>query len=72
MNAVKMNIPIDAVGKLLFVSSLRPYIVFAVHNLSKYLDLHGEDHYKAVLRLIQYLGRTTNCGLNIDNAESNH
>ena len=53
----------------MFVSNLRPDVVFAVNSLARYLERLGEEHYQAALRIIPFLLTTRDCGLNIDKAE---
>ena len=45
------------------MSCTRPDIVYVVSKLSRYTSNLGQDHWKAILRLLGYLKHTKNYGL---------
>ena len=51
----------EAVGSLIYVSQgTRPDIAYAVNNVSRFNNNHGEAHWKAVKRIFRYLKGTIN------------
>ncbi|CAM9326373.1 unnamed protein product [Sphacelaria rigidula] len=53
----------EAVGALMCIATMaRPDLSFAAHNVAKFSDNPGPAHWKAVI-LMQYLKRTTDCGI---------
>ncbi|XP_076547399.1 uncharacterized protein LOC143305951 [Osmia lignaria lignaria] len=54
----------EAVGSLMFLAIVtRPDIAYAVNAVSKYLNDHDESHWRAVKRIISYLVKTANMGI---------
>lgn len=51
----------EAVGSLLFIAQCtRPDISFAVNDVSRFNNNHGEIHWRAVKRIMRYLKGTAN------------
>jgi hypothetical protein len=59
----------EVVGSLMFISGLRPDIRYAVMRLARFMHSYGKEHYKAALKIVQYLGRTRDSGLDINPLE---
>ncbi|GBP26795.1 Retrovirus-related Pol polyprotein from transposon TNT 1-94 [Eumeta japonica] len=59
------NLPYrEAVGSLMHVAILsRPYIMFAVNLVSRFLNCYDESHWTAVKKILKYLKDTINYGL---------
>ncbi|CAN0453096.1 unnamed protein product [Ascophyllum nodosum] len=56
----------EAVGALMWVANMtRPDPVFTAHTLAKFGDNPGPEHWKAVMKALQYLKRTASLGSNI-------
>ncbi|CAN0477556.1 unnamed protein product, partial [Ascophyllum nodosum] len=54
----------EAVGALMWVANMtRPDLVFTAHTLAKFGDNPGPEHWKAVMKALQYLKRTASLGL---------
>ncbi|GKA20789.1 retrovirus-related pol polyprotein from transposon TNT 1-94 [Tanacetum coccineum] len=63
----------NAVGSLMFLMvCTRPYIVYAVSVVSKYLVNSGKNHWKVVKWILKYLRGTTNVGLVYGTNRGNH
>ncbi|CAN0472465.1 unnamed protein product [Ascophyllum nodosum] len=49
----------EAVGALMWVANMtRPDLIFTAHTLAKFGDNPGPEHWKAVMKALQYLKRT--------------
>ena len=61
----KSNAPYrEAVGSLVFLASIsRPDIAYAVNPVSKYLNNHNVEHWRAVKRIFSYLKGTAEYGI---------
>jgi len=46
------------------MNCIRPDITYSVSKLSRYTSNPGEDHWKAIIRVLRYLRCTLNNGLN--------
>lgn len=59
------NVPYrEAVGSLMFLAIVsRPDIAYAVNLVSRYLNKHGESHWRAVKRIFAFLVGTKNVGI---------
>ena len=59
------NVPYcEAVGALMFVAIVsRPDIAYAVNSVTKFLNKHGQIHWRAVKRIIAYLKGTSEFGI---------
>lgn len=54
----------EAIGSLMFLSIVsRPDISFAVNLVSKYLNRHNEEHWRAVKRIFSYVSGTIKYGI---------
>ena len=54
----------EAVGALMWVANMtRPDLVFTAHTLAKFGDNPGPEHWKAVMKALQYLKRTASLGV---------
>lgn len=54
----------EAVGSLMFLSIVsRPDISFAVNLVSKFLNRHSKEHWRAVKRIISYVAGTVDYGI---------
>lgn len=54
----------EAVGSLMFLSIVsRPDISYAVNLVSKFLNRHGKEHWRAVKRIISYVAGTVKYGI---------
>lgn len=54
----------EAVGSLVFLATVtRPDIAFAVNAVSKFLNNHGPEHWRAVKRIFAYLKGTIDYGI---------
>ncbi|CAH2099085.1 unnamed protein product [Euphydryas editha] len=54
----------EAVGSLIHAATVsRPDILFAVSQVSRFLNCHNESHWNAVKRILKYLKDTKNYGL---------
>ncbi|KAL0554292.1 hypothetical protein IC582_008210 [Cucumis melo] len=52
------------IGSLIYIMSCtRPDIAYAISKLSRYTSNPGQDHWKAILRILGYLKHTENYGL---------
>ncbi|KAA0049877.1 retrotransposon protein, putative, Ty1-copia sub-class [Cucumis melo var. makuwa] len=52
------------IGSLMYIMSCtRPDIAYAISKLSRYISNPGQDHWKAILRILGYLKHTKNYGL---------
>ena len=51
------------VGKLIYLSHTRPYIVYAVSVMSRFMHRPQIQHKEAVMRLLRYLKGTCNRGI---------
>ena len=52
------------IGSLMYImNSIRPDIVYSISKLSKYMSNIGEDHWKAIVRVLRYLKYTLNYGV---------
>ena len=51
------------IGKLLYLTITRPDISFAVNRLSQFLSKPRVPHYKATMRILQYLKSSPGRGL---------
>ena len=51
------------VGSLVYLTVTRPYISYAVHQVSQYLSAPRSTHYAVVLRILRYLKGTLFHGL---------
>lgn len=47
-----------------FINCTRPDIAYAVSKLSRYTSNPGVEHWKAIIRVLRYLGFTRNIWLN--------
>lgn len=56
------NVPYrEAVGSLIFLSIVsRSDITYAINSVSKYLNNHNADHWRAVKKIFQYVAGTFN------------
>jgi transposase InsO family protein len=59
------NVPYrEAVGSLMFLAVVsRPDIAFAVNTVSKFLNNHNDEHWRAVKRIISYVSGTIEYGI---------
>jgi hypothetical protein len=59
------NVPYrEAVGSLMFLVVVsRPDIAFAVNTVSKFLNNHNDEHWRAVKRIISYVSGTIEYGI---------
>lgn len=59
------NVPYrEAVGSLMFLSIVsRPDIAYAVNVVSRFLNNHGDDHWRAVKRIFAFLVGTKDIGI---------
>ena len=54
----------EEVGALMWVANMtRPDLVFTAHTLAKFGDNPGSEHWKAVMKALQYLKRTASLGV---------
>ena len=54
----------EALGALMWVANMtRPDLVFTAHTLAKFGDNTGPEHWKAVMKAVQYLKRTASLGI---------
>lgn len=61
----------EAVGSLVFLAAVsRPDIAFAVNSVSKYLNNHNIEHWRAVKRILAYLKGTIDYGIEYKNGGS--
>ena len=59
----------EAVGALMWVANMtRPDLVFTAHTLAKFGDNPGPEHWKAVMKALQYLKRTASLGVTYGSA----
>nr|GEW28821.1 retrovirus-related Pol polyprotein from transposon TNT 1-94 [Tanacetum cinerariifolium] len=63
----------NAVGSLMYLMvCTRPYIVYAVSVVSRYLTNPGKNHWEVVKWILKYLGGTANMGLVYETNRGNH
>lgn len=67
-----VNVPYrEAVGSLMFLAIVsRSDIAFAVNLVSKFLNNHSYDHWRAVKRILAYVSGTQDCGIEFRGNES--
>ena len=54
----------EAVGAIMWIANMtRPDLVFTAHTLAKFGDNPGPEHWKAVMKALQYLKRTASLGV---------
>ena len=54
----------EAVGALMWVANMtRPDLAYTAHTLAKFGDNPGSEHWKAVMKALQYLKRTASLGV---------
>ena len=62
----------EAVGSLMFLAIVsRPDIVYAVNEVSRFLENHNNAHWQAVTRIIRYLINTVDFGITYRSGGSN-
>ena len=52
-----------AIGSLIYLFNTRPDITFAVTKLAKFMRVPGQEHFRALIHLLQYLQDNSNFGL---------
>lgn len=61
----------EAVGSLMFLAVVsRPDLAYAVNSVSKFLNNHGESHWRAVKRIFAYLKGTSGYGIKYQRSET--
>lgn len=51
------------IGKLIYLTTIRPYITFVVNKLSQYMQSLTMAHISAAQRILRYLQKTTGKGI---------
>lgn len=55
-------------GRLLYLTTTRPDIAFATQQLSQFMSVPTESHYKVVLRVLRYLKQSPARGILLSQA----
>lgn len=50
-------------GRLIYLSHTRPELSYSIHTLSQFMKTPREDHWKAAIRLVQFLKGTLGQGI---------
>ncbi|XP_016669977.1 secreted RxLR effector protein 161-like [Gossypium hirsutum] len=58
------------VGYLLYLTATRPYIMFAVSLLSRFMHCYNEKHFQAAKRVLRYIKGTLSHGMLFNKVES--
>ena len=62
-NMVEQKLYQSMIGSLLYVTALRPVVMFSVCMCARFQVLPRESHLKATKRILKYLKHTQNIGL---------